>query len=187
MPFLFQEPPPQSPFNHAWVPPPHFSPEKAFPQPEIKDVEMIEQSPPKTSRYSPEKENTNDHDSDRPLALGAMRRVYNSRRRARERNQVRRPNSGHDDAEDSDDDSDDEGKLTPITQNTSNHYTLNLPGPAAAQSDLPYILLGYVFPEACDGMLTIANLDTYNSFLTCPLSCFSCICLFSSSSLFSGM
>ena len=36
------------------------------------------------------------------------------------------------------------GALTPITQNTSNHYTLNLPAPAPPKSDTPYVLLGCV-------------------------------------------
>lgn len=148
VPFLFQQPAPQSPYTHAWAPPPHFSPEKAFPQPEIKDVEMSEQSPPKASRNSPEKENSNENDNDRPLALGAMRRVYNSRRRAIERGRTRMTNRKNDEAEEeSDDDSSDEGRLAPVTQNTSNHYTLNLPGPVTPQSDLPYVLLGCVLCE----------------------------------------
>lgn len=48
------------------------------------------------------------------------------------------------DDSDEDEDSDDEGRVTPLTQNTSNHYTLNMPGPAPPQSDLPYVLLGYL-------------------------------------------
>jgi hypothetical protein len=29
-----------------------------------------------------------------------------------------------------------------VTQNTSNHYTLNMPSAPAPQSDMPHVLLG---------------------------------------------
>ncbi|EED84750.1 predicted protein [Postia placenta Mad-698-R] len=151
VPFLFQQPVPQSPHTPAWVPPPHFSPAKAFPQPDIKDVDMAELSPPKASQSLPVKEvkkevESGDGDGDRTVALGAMRRVFRSRQKARDRSRLRRgrSRSGEVDDSDEDEDSDDEGRVTPLTQNTSNHYTLNMPGPAPPQSDLPYVLLGYL-------------------------------------------
>lgn len=151
VPFLFQQPVPQSPHMPAWVPPPHFSPAKAFPQPDIKDVDMAELSPPKASQSLPVKEEkkeveSGDGDGDRTVALGAMRRVFRSRQKARDRSRLRRgrSKSGELDDSDEDEDSDDEGRVTPLTQNTSNHYTLNMPGPAPPQSDLPYVLLGYL-------------------------------------------
>lgn len=145
VPFLFQEPLPQSPHAPAWVPPPHFSPAKAFPQPEVKDVDMAELSPPKLSQTSPEKDNENGAGGDRSIALGAVRRVFKSRQRARERSRLGRGRSRGTDGDSSEEEeSEDEGRVTPITQTTSNHYTLNLPGPAPPQSDLPYIMLGYL-------------------------------------------
>ena len=87
-------------------------------------------------------------DEDRAIALGGLKRVYNSRQKARSKSKLaivtmRKGVEDHD----SSDDSDEEivRDVTPITQNTSNHYTLNLPGPAPTRSDLPYVLLGYVY------------------------------------------
>lgn len=105
---------------------------------------MSELSPPKRGA-SPAKD-VSATEGERAVALGAVRRVYRSRQRARERSQLRRGRSrgSYDGGSDSSDDSDEEGRTTPMTQNLSNHYTLNLPGPAAPSSDLPYILLGYL-------------------------------------------
>lgn len=112
---------------------------------------MAELSPPKASQSLPVKEvkkevESGDGDGDRTVALGAMRRVFRSRQKARDRSRLRRgrSRSGEVDDSDEDEDSDDEGRVTPLTQNTSNHYTLNMPGPAPPQSDLPYVLLGYL-------------------------------------------
>lgn len=143
-PFLFQSPTPQTSHSHPWAPPPAFSPTKAFPQPQfqdLKDVDMSELSPPKQEILdSPEEK--------RVVATGALRRVYKSRERARSKSRlaVRRHSDGESESE-----SDDEGRsLTPVTQNTSNHYTLNIPSVPAPKSDTPYILLGYVFiPSFC--------------------------------------
>jgi len=135
VPFIFQSPRPQTNPTHPWEPPPSFSPHKTFPQPppapELHDVDMSELSPPKPD--SSEKENG------RVVATGAMRRVFNSRRRARAK-----PHSNGEDAEDaSEGDSEDErGHVGPLTQNTSNHYTLNMPSAPSSRSDTPYVLLG---------------------------------------------
>jgi hypothetical protein len=80
-------------------------------------------------------------DNVRPVATGGLRRVFKqrtkrlySRRRPREHENDEGLSSGAE--------SEDDGALTPVTQNTSNHYTLNMPANPAPQSDLPYILLG---------------------------------------------
>ncbi|KAI0369931.1 hypothetical protein BV20DRAFT_945153 [Pilatotrama ljubarskyi] len=135
VPFLFQEPVPQTPHTPAWAPPANFSPEKAFPQPEIKDVDMSEAA-------SPEKEK--EGEGERSLAVGALRRVFR-KRKARERSQVGRRRARVDDGESSAEESGEEDdRYGAVTRKTSNHYTLNLAGPAPPQSDLPYRLLGYV-------------------------------------------
>ncbi|KAI8983228.1 Di-sulfide bridge nucleocytoplasmic transport domain-containing protein [Trametes punicea] len=137
VPFLFQEPVPHSPHTPAWTPPPSFSPEKAFPQPEIKDVDMSEAP-------SPEKERETEGEGERPMAVGALRRVFR-KRRARERSQLGRRRARVEDDDSTAEDSGDEvDQYAAVTRKTSNHYTLNLSGPAAPQSDLPYRLLGYV-------------------------------------------
>ncbi|KZP15210.1 hypothetical protein FIBSPDRAFT_726197 [Athelia psychrophila] len=133
-PFLFNTPAPQTPHAHPWAPPPLFSPEKAFPQPqfqELKDIDMSEASPPK-----PE-------EGDRTVATGALRRVFKSRERAREKNKSRLAltMSADDDGSGSDSDEEERGR---VARKTSNHYTLNLPSAPAPQSDTPYILLGYL-------------------------------------------
>jgi hypothetical protein len=137
---MFQTPiPPQSPTKHPWAPPENFSPSKAFPQPlpqvELHDVDMSEVSPPKPEEGT------------RAMALGGMRRVYNSRRkRSKEKLRVVVSSRGSgDDGSDDEEDEHSDRRIAPRTLNTSNHYTLSLPSPAPPQSDLPYILLGCVY------------------------------------------
>lgn len=145
IPFIFNTPAPQSAPPPAWAPPPNFSPIKAFPQPELKDIDMSEVSPGPPKPTSPVKggDTENDSTQGRAVALGGLRRVFKSRQRMKERKLVAtRRMQGDEEGSDVDSDEDDYG---PVTQNTSNHYTLNMPGPAPQQSDLPYILLGYVF------------------------------------------
>ncbi|KAK7688147.1 hypothetical protein QCA50_008517 [Cerrena zonata] len=145
VPFIFNTPPPQEPREYPWQPPAGFSPTKAFPQTELRDVDMPDASPPRPP--SPEKEGEEDGHSDRAIALGGLRRVFKSRQKARSKSKLAiiTTRKGEDRNDDSDE-SDEEGErgVTPITQNTSNHYTLNLPGPAPVQSDMPYVLLGYL-------------------------------------------
>ncbi|KAF8807174.1 hypothetical protein BYT27DRAFT_7189257 [Phlegmacium glaucopus] len=131
----------------SWVPPPLFSPEKAFPsQADVKDIDMADLSPFKNGECPSEPiKHENDADNGRPVATGGMRRVYNQRRKRQEnRLVVARGRKAGDEDERSDSESEGEGTVTPLTQNTSNHYTLNMPAPAPPQSDLPYILLGYL-------------------------------------------
>ncbi|KAI0638836.1 Di-sulfide bridge nucleocytoplasmic transport domain-containing protein [Trametes polyzona] len=137
VPFLFKEPVPQTPHSPAWAPPPSFSPEKAFPQPEIKDVDMAE-------GVSPEKEKEKEAEGERSLAVGALRRVF-KKRKARERSQLGRRHARVDDGESTAEESgEEEGEYGAVTRKTTNHYTLNLAGAAPPPSDLPYRLLGYV-------------------------------------------
>ena len=142
VPFIFNTPPPQESREYPWQPSAGCCSPKSLPQNELKDVDMPDASPPRPP--SPEKEG----DEDRAIALGGLKRVYNSRQKARSKSKLaivtmRKGVEDHD----SSDDSDEEivRDVTPITQNTSNHYTLNLPGPAPTRSDLPYVLLGYVY------------------------------------------
>jgi hypothetical protein len=148
VPFLL----PPTPVPHSqppWVPPPLFSPEKAFPsQSDVKDIDMVDLSPLRNGESTLEQgKHEKDVDNGRPVATGGLRRVYNQRRKREENRLVvaRNRRAGDEDEDASDSASEDEGTVTPLTQNTSNHYTLNMPAPAPPQSDLPYILLGYFF------------------------------------------
>lgn len=137
VPFIFQSPPPHTNPPPPWAPPPNFSAQKAFPQPqpaqELHDVDMSELSPPKPDE--------NEKENGRVVATGAMRRVFNSRRKANVKSRAMR-----DPADGSDDEysEDDRGHARPLTQNTSTHYTLNMPSGPASPSDTPYVLLGYL-------------------------------------------
>lgn len=136
VPFIFQAPALQTPPVHPWVPPVNFSPQKAFPVQELRDVDMSELSPPKSE--ASEKENG------RIVATGALRRVFNSRQKARTKSQHAvslRDDLGYDSEEEIDGDADHVG---PVTRNTSNHYTLNMPANPAPRADTPQVLLGYL-------------------------------------------
>ncbi|TFK76637.1 hypothetical protein BDN72DRAFT_782954, partial [Pluteus cervinus] len=128
VPFLFQPPQiPQTPTPHTWAPPPGFSAAKIFPRTpeELHDVDMNDASPPKPEANL---------EGGRAIATGGLRRVYKGRT-TRSRSVV------HDDEDSSEDES---AGLGPLTQNTSNHYTLNMPSLPAPQTDLPLVLLGYL-------------------------------------------
>ncbi|KAF9480426.1 hypothetical protein BDN70DRAFT_877564 [Pholiota conissans] len=143
VPFLFQPMPlPQTPQSHPWVPPPQFSPSKAFPTPaDIKDVDMTEASPFRNEEAKGNESPVKEKDNERPVASGALRRVY--RQRTKRLHTRRREREGEDASSGTDEESDEEG-VAASTRKTSNHYTLNLPAHPAPQSDLPYILLGYL-------------------------------------------
>ncbi|KDQ54960.1 hypothetical protein JAAARDRAFT_160313 [Jaapia argillacea MUCL 33604] len=153
IPFIFQTPAPQSSPSHPWTPPTGFSPAKAFPVPEVRDVDMAELSP-----QQPEEGGSEQKEGVRAVALGAMRRVFNSRHKASGRDRSRgRLNSsprrrgdteleddyGGTESESENEESGGRGRRT-LTRTMSNHYTLNMPAPAPPQSDMPYILLGYL-------------------------------------------
>ena len=141
MPFLFREPVPQSPHSPHWAPPSTYTPHKAtvpFPQPELNDVDMSEVSPGGPSPDKDQKE-----EGERALAVGALRRVY-KKRNERERSRLGRRRGRIDDDESSGEETGEDDQPGPVTQKTTNHYTLNVAGPTAPQSDTPYRLLGCV-------------------------------------------
>ncbi|GJE94203.1 di-sulfide bridge nucleocytoplasmic transport domain-containing protein [Phanerochaete sordida] len=141
IPFMLNVPAPVTPHRDPWVPP-------NAPYAEIKDVDMAEASPPQKAAPLADTSSNSDHEDeerskDRRIALGGLRRVYKSRQKLRERNRLGLAKARVEDADDSEADSEDDA-VSPITQNTSNHYTLNIPAPAAPKSDTPYVLLGYL-------------------------------------------
>ncbi|KAG5654348.1 hypothetical protein H0H81_004302 [Sphagnurus paluster] len=141
VPFIFnQNATPRTPNPPPWQPPPFFSPDKAFPNPppaeEPKDVDMSEASPHKADDSQAKPENG------RAVAVGGLRRVYNARQKSRSFQMARRREEV--DNEDGDVFDSDEEVDGAVVQNTSNHYTLNMPAAPPPQSDLPYILLGFV-------------------------------------------
>ncbi|KAH9938981.1 Di-sulfide bridge nucleocytoplasmic transport domain-containing protein [Epithele typhae] len=136
VPFLFQEPAPHSSHSPAWAPPQ--SPVK-FPEPELNDVDMADTS---LGGQSPEKGKEHDGDGERVLAAGALQRVY-KKRNSRERSRLRRHRSRVEDEESSEGESDGDD-VGLVTRKTTNHYTLNMTGPSAPQSDSHVRLLGYV-------------------------------------------
>lgn len=92
------------------------------------------------SELSPPKSDENDTaEGARAVATGALRRVLKSRERARSKSRLAVARNAEDE---SGSESDEDGQLARRPQNTSNHYTLNLPSAPAPQSDTPYILLG---------------------------------------------
>jgi hypothetical protein len=93
----------------------------------------------------------------RPIATGALRRVYEKRVGAR----AASPSKRRTPAPEVETESESEGDAEEVddalatsprkpraprsqTTNTSHHYTLNMPSPAAAPPDTPYVLLGCV-------------------------------------------
>jgi len=77
----------------------------------------------------------------RPVASGALRRVFKQREK-RSRSRRRRVNNEDEQAGSSDgEDSEEEGPKA-LSRTTSNHYTLNMPAHPAPPSDTPYVLLG---------------------------------------------
>ncbi|KAJ2914880.1 hypothetical protein MD484_g5540, partial [Candolleomyces efflorescens] len=140
VPFLFNPGPvPQTPHTPAWEPA-QFSPTKATPQPEIHDVDMNEVTPSKPELK--EKEGEGDgSESARPIALGALRRVFKQRKRTRGR---ARRDEDHEDSGIGSDSEEEEDQVALRPQKTSNHYTLNLPALPPTPSETPYLLLGYL-------------------------------------------
>ncbi|KAH0590165.1 Nucleus export protein BRL1 [Termitomyces sp. J132] len=137
VPFIFnQNATPRTSNPPPWQPPPFFSPEKVFPNtPEPNDVDMSEASPNRCDDHGKS-------ETGRAMAVGGLRRVYNTRKKTQILQSSRRRTMR---SVGSEDDVSDSGEETePVVQNTSNHYTLNMPAAPAPQSDLPYILLGYL-------------------------------------------
>ena len=119
----------------SWVPPTGFSAGQAFPQPEVHDVDMAEASPSRP-------------EDTRPVAAGALRRVYKARQKSRDTRIARVKDNDDEDESEGSDEEEKGGRLRTRrakgTLQTSNHYTLNMPSPEAPKSETPYILLGCV-------------------------------------------
>ena len=99
-------------------------------------MDMAEPSPPK-----PQETGT---DGRRAMALGAVRRVFRSRQKARSKPHAHGNEEDSETSLASDDGSDDErlSSPRPRIQKLSHHYTLNVPSPIQPKADTPYILLG---------------------------------------------
>lgn len=128
-PFMFHNLPPQTNPPPPWVPP---LPLKNLPAQELQDVDM--------SELSPAKPEDNEKENGRTIATGGMRRVFNSRRRTHVKSRSKREDG--EDVSENDSEEDEGGHVGPLTQNTSNHYTLNMPSTPPSPSDAPYVLLG---------------------------------------------
>ncbi|KAF5361679.1 hypothetical protein D9758_007380 [Tetrapyrgos nigripes] len=147
IPFMFSTPARSQSQPPAWAPPSNFSPVTSFPrpfsqEPEPNDVEMPDASPPK----QPEEPTSPDaaQSEKRVVATGALRRVYRARNRARGSRLAIMRTVESDSGNEDEGDQSDEDSLQPISQNTSNHYTLNMAAPTQSRSDTPYVLLGSV-------------------------------------------
>jgi hypothetical protein len=138
IPFIFATPARPSAEPYSWAPPPpNASPATTFPIPSlVEDVDMSEVSPPKA-------EEPKDSD-ERVVATGALRRVYKARHKTPRGKKLAfvRNRETDDEAEESDDENGDEHDL--MSQNASNHYTLNVSSAPTFRTDMPYILLGYL-------------------------------------------
>jgi hypothetical protein len=100
-------------------------------------VDMVEPSPPKPQETG--------LDGRRTMALGAARRVFKSRQKARGRALGHTVEDDGGEPSSASDDGSDEGhfkELQPHVRKLSHHYTLNMPSPAPLKADMPYVLLG---------------------------------------------
>lgn len=131
--------PPHTPHQPAWEPP-------AASHVELKDVDMAEASPPQVTMKDADEDESMEGNS-RSIATGGMKRLFRLRQRQKEKSRlaVARVKAESDCSEAESDDDGGSSVVTPITQNTSNHYTLNMPGPASPRSETPDILIGYGF------------------------------------------
>ncbi|OCB89243.1 hypothetical protein A7U60_g3610 [Sanghuangporus baumii] len=94
----------------------------------------------------------------RRISNAAVRRIARRRKDARTHGRLNRlrdkskatysddDDMSGDEEEDSDGESPRKGRQVQraVTRNTSNHYTLNMPGPPPVKTDTPYVLLGYL-------------------------------------------
>jgi hypothetical protein len=145
VPFLFNQVPlPQTPQTPAWDP---F--QVRAQQGEIHDVDMNEVTPSKSEEASSDetrKQEVEKSDEARPIALGALQRVFKRRSKTRNaRARSRRLEEDDDSGIGSTDE--DEAEVALRHRKTSNHYTLNMAAPPPTPSHAPYVLLGYVWAE----------------------------------------
>lgn len=156
VPFLMHQPPPPSQTSIYWTP-------KSGPVVETNDVSMEDASPPRIEMPSPQV-------NERPIATGALIRVFRSRQKQRERSQGGRRSrrrverddeeyTSNDTQDESEDDVDVQLATSPrrgrglkksyseplaTTSNHNHHYTFHVSKPELSHSEIPYLLLGYV-------------------------------------------
>lgn len=161
VPFMFYQPAPSTTPSHPWVPSPSLQTVSHGPSPEVNDVVMQDVSPPKPERSTTSSEA-------RPVATGAMSRVFRARQkqketsRSREVRRRRHVQDGGDSEEIGDEiSSEDEplehsngrrrgtGELRkfysdPVTTtaNHNHHYTFHMPTQQLSHTEIPYVLLG---------------------------------------------
>ena len=99
---------------------------------------MAEASPPAAI------ENTQKEPEQSLMVVSGGKRVHKRRGRAEGRSHLSQQATVESDGEASDGVDETMDMARPVTHQTSNHYTLNVPGPTASRSDMPYVLLGYV-------------------------------------------
>lgn len=135
---------------------------------DMKDVEVTPTHPPSPGKPHNKTETSRNDKQDieneiperRLISNAAVRRIKRSQKMSKPRSLNRsrsdRQAAGAQvmdgDEDDDEDSADDDGfendgssrklRLKPVTQNTSNHYTLNMTGPGPAKADTPYVLLG---------------------------------------------
>jgi hypothetical protein len=104
---------------------------------EIRDVDMVEPSPPK-----PQETGLDGH---RTMALGAVRRVFKSQQKARGRvpGHTVEDDGGEYSSANNDGINEEHSKaLQPHVCKLSHCYTLNMPSRVPLKADTPYVLLG---------------------------------------------
>lgn len=170
----------------------------SMPTPDTPDVHMNDVTPPPAAAAKEKLELVREGEEIespevRRMSNAAVKRVERSRRRTKGRNwtarrRARTAGDGESDESDEEEDDEDGRALAPVKQSTSNHYTLNMPGPAVPASDTPYILLGYLLFSTTlyHAQLTFAS-DIFNFYLICLSFWFSYISCFSLFSLCSTM
>lgn len=102
---------------------------------------MSEASPPKQEAARTSSNPDDGEEGGRPVSTNALKRVFKARQKRRAPLTVSR-RAVDDGLEDETDEED--GQPHAVTQNTSHHYTLNMPSAPANTSELPFLLLGYV-------------------------------------------
>jgi len=151
IPFIFhsENPPPSSPSQYPW-------------SPETKDVDMVDASPPSNRDNASTK-------TDRPVATGALRRVYKARHKTPGKSKLsRRMMVEDDESEGSEEGESDDDEGQQLIPNTSHHYTLNMASPEQPKAEGHAVLLGYVgFISILYCSLTFSVIDICSSSSTC--------------------
>ena len=101
-----------------------------------------------TEASSPSTNEKAQPEAERLIAVGALKRVFARRQKAKGRSRLSKEATTETDEDASEDgegcEDEDRTVSRAVMNRTSNHFTLNVPGATRSQSDTPYILLGYV-------------------------------------------